>query len=251
MPEFHPKERVMYFNRYFERSLRNADAIITPSGFTSQELRNHYPRLAAPVYSIHLGFNSDLFHPREHEELRNLKQRLSLPEKYILFVGTADPRKNVVAIMRALQRLPETIKLVCTGWSGWDNAGRRSDIQRLSGRVIFTGYVPDDDLALLYSGARLFVYPSLYEGFGLPLLEALACGCPVLCSNCASLPEIAGSAVAACPPHDIDCIAKTIAAVFDSDRIYTTMRAQCLRQAGKFNWTRTAEQTLRVFESLH
>ena len=248
LPGFHPKERVLFFNKYFKKSLQLADSVITPSEFTKKEIRNEYPQIDVPIHPIHLGFDKNLFFKHSKDEVESLKNKLSLPEKYILFVGTSDPRKNIKSIIQSLVYLPENIKLVCTGWSGWDSI---KDIQQsttiIKKRIVFTEYLTDQDLAVLYSGARVFVYPSFYEGFGLPVLEAMACGCPVVCSGRASLPEVVGNAAITCSPNDFKFLADAIGKIFTSDSLYAEMSLKSLEQARRFGWAKAAEKTTKVF----
>ncbi|PIP40164.1 MAG: glycosyl transferase [Desulfobacterales bacterium CG23_combo_of_CG06-09_8_20_14_all_51_8] len=251
LPMFHPKDRRLFFNQYFEKSLRFADAIITPSEFTKNEIKKTYPEVNAPIYPVYLGYDRGLFFPRGEPAVDSCKTRFRLPETYILFVGTSDPRKNIKTIIQALAFLPESVKLVCAGWSGWDRPGRAGqNSAAMKNRVIVTGYVTDFELACLYSGARAFVYPSIYEGFGLPVLEAMACGCPVVCSDRASLPEVAGSAALYCDPDDPAQLARAIQKMMDSESLCTEMRFKSLAQAKNFSWDQAAQKTLAVFEDV-
>lgn len=249
MPECHPRDRVLFFRKYFEKSLHRADAIIAPSEFTKSEFQKSYPAVNAKIHPIPLGCDKSLFRTYPQEQIDAFKSRLHLPERYVLFAGTSDPRKNIQAIFKAMAQLPASIKLVCAGWVGWGQGMEKSpQAASLKDRIIFTGYVSDADLALLYAGARVFVYPSFYEGFGLPVLEAMACGCPVVCANTASLPEVAGNASIYCDPHDAACLANAIAEVVASDSLYAKMSRQNLEQAAHFDWSATAEKTLEVFK---
>ncbi|MDZ7833020.1 MAG: glycosyltransferase family 1 protein [Desulfobacterales bacterium] len=249
MPQFHPKDRVRFFNKYFEKSLNLADAIITPSAFTGKEFQKTYPDMPARIHPIPLGCDKSLFYDYPREKINAFKAQKRLPEKYVLFAGTSDPRKNIRAVFDALAHLPAHVKLVCTGWSGWGKDGQGSrHASGLKDRIIYTGYVSDAELALLYAGARVFVYPSFYEGFGLPVLEAMACGCPVVCADTASLPEVAGDAAILCDPDDSICLADAIQRVFDSDELYSRMRRQGLKRAAGFDWSKTAGKTVEVFE---
>ncbi|MFZ2630263.1 MAG: glycosyltransferase family 1 protein [Desulfosalsimonadaceae bacterium] len=247
-PHFHPNERVLYFNHYFTESLRYVDSIITPSEFTKKEIKNAYPHMDAAIYPIHLGFKKSLFYKRPDSEIDLLKIKMKLPDNYILFVGTSDPRKNIQSIITAMAHLPATVKFVCVGWSGWDRTtGKKQICGNMQDRLISTGYLTDQELAVLYSGARVFVYPSFYEGFGLPVLEAMACGCPVVCSDRASLPEVVENAAIQCRPDDIRCLVDSIDQVFTSNSLYAEMSIKSLEQAKKFSWTETAEKTINVF----
>jgi len=248
LPDFHPKDRVLFFRKYFEQSLRYTDAVITPSRFTETEIRKIYPAITASTHPIALGFDKTLFFKRPETEVKALKLKLKLPEKYILFVGTSDPRKNIKAIAQAMAHLPESVVLVCAGWSGWGSMkGLKQSLSDIKKRILFTGYMADQELAALYSGARVFVYPSFYEGFGLPVLEAMACGCPVVCANTASLPEVAGDAALTCDPMDPRCLADAIYQIFTSDALYAEMCLKSLVQAQKFSWAEAADKTIHVF----
>ena len=248
LPDFHPKERVRFFNKYFEKSLQFADVIITPSEFTKNELSKIYPELKVPVHPVTLGYDPDVFYPQKAHDIGACRNQLNLPETYILFVGTSDPRKNIETIVRAMAYLPASVKLVCTGWAGWDQSST-PDAHMLKNRVLLTGYVSDKELACLYSGARAFVYPSVYEGFGLPVLEAMACGCPVVCANRASLPEVAGDAALYCAPDDPEEVAMLLHKIIEDEKFRGKLRAKSLARAGRFSWKQAAEETYRIFSA--
>ncbi|MFO8084303.1 MAG: glycosyltransferase family 1 protein [Desulfobacterales bacterium] len=251
LPDFHPKDRVLFFKKYFQKAISHTDAIITPSKFTRKELKRNYPDMDFPVFPIHLGFDKRLFFKQSARAINALKKKMDLPSDYVLFVGTSDPRKNIRTIMRAIALLPASLKLVVTGWRGWGTfMGKEYDSDDLTDRIIYTDYVADQDLAALYSGARVFLYPTYYEGFGLPVLEAMACGCPVVCSNLASLPEVTGDAAITCSPDDPNCLAASIYKVFTSDRLYSDMQHKGLQRARTFSWEKTAQKTLEVFTKM-
>ncbi len=245
-PEHHPRERILFFKKYFDFSLELADGIVTPSRFTKTEINRLYPYLRAEIKPTLLGVDQQIFHPRPDTEVNALRLKLGLPEKYLLFVGTSDPRKNISGIIQAIAPLPDEIKLVCTGWSGWEKAVN----QEIEKRVCYTGYLSDQELATLYSGARAFVYPSFYEGFGLPVLEAMACGCPVITSTLSSLPEVAGNAGILCDPHDIQQLADAIQSIYESDERYQQMSKASRQRAGHFSWEKCAWETSRAFTHL-
>lgn len=250
VPHFHPKERVLFFQKYFRQSLSNVHAIITPSHFTRDEFKKYFPDIALPVFPIHLGFEKQFFFKDTAPAINSLKLRMQLPSEYMLFVGTSDPRKNIRTIICAMRFLPESIKLVVAGWKGWEGFLDKNQTPNvLKNRIICADYVADRDLAALYSGARVLVYPSYYEGFGLPVLEAMACGCPVICSDRGALPEVAGDAGIICSPDDPERLAASIHKVFDSDALYFDMQRRGLQQVQKFSWENTAKETLSVFGS--
>ena len=249
LPAFHPKDRVWFFEKYFKTSLNHTDQIITPSEFTKKEIQKAYSELPAEkIHPIPLGCNKSRFYLRNRAQITEYQSRRQLPADYILFTGTTEPRKNVMTLLKAMARLPTDMQLVCTGWSGWgQDLEKELQALGLKNRVIFTGYASDGELPLLYAGARVFVYPSFYEGFGLPVLEAMACGCPVVCSNSASLPEVTGSAAILCSPNDAAGLARAIQEVFASDDLHARMRRKGLGQAAMFDWCIAAEKTVSIF----
>ena len=161
-----------------------------------------------------------LFCPCSTDVVETIKTKYNLPESYLLFVGSLEPRKNIALLIDALQAVKTDIPLVLVGWHGWGYKGWLEKIKTtdLKSRIYVIGHVPDDDLKAIYSGAAALVYPSLYEGFGLPILEAMACGCPVICSNTASMPEVAGDAAILIDPGRVVELAAAIETiVYDSE----------------------------------
>nr|MBC8449893.1 glycosyltransferase family 4 protein [Chloroflexota bacterium] len=171
-----------------------------------------------------------------------------------IFVGTIEPRKNLVRLLEAMELLHEKgegAKLVIVGSKGWlheDFFRRLAEMPR--GAVFFPGYVPDEDLPAFYSGAALSALPSLYEGFGLPVLEAMACGTPVACSRTSSLPEVAGDAAAYFDPTDVEAMAEVMHQILSDEERREEMRARGLAQAAQFSWARAAEETMAVYEQV-
>jgi len=244
----HPRERVWFSEIFLKRRLPRAAHIITISDFTRSEVIEDLGVPPHKVTTVHLAQGS-VFHQRPQPEIRSVLESRSLPKDYILFVGTLEPRKNLQLLVKALPLLRTDIPLVLTGWSGWGERAWWDEIIRLGleKRIILTGYVDEPTLACLYGGASAFVYPSLYEGFGLPVLEAMACGCPVICSNCASLPEVAGDAAVQVDPHDPEGLAQSLEKImYDSD-FRNRLVAAGLQRAGLFSWKKTASETLGVF----
>jgi glycosyltransferase involved in cell wall biosynthesis len=179
-----------------------------------------------------------------------------LPEEFVLFVGTLEPRKNVALLLDAWSLLEDRHglrpTLVIVGGKGWFYEALEARVQALglSSRVRFAGYVLDADLPVWYSAATLFVYPSLYEGFGLPPLEALACGTPAIVSDRSSLPEVVGDAGLALPPDDAQAWADAIALLLGSPDKRKAMSEAGLRQAARFSWSQTAGQTAEVYRQV-
>ena len=256
---FHPQTHKP-LNRWFltlmmPRFLRVADAVIAVSECTKRDAVRYYGIPEEKIIVIYEGVNPR-FRPAGPETVAAVRQKYGLPERFILYVGTIEPRKNLTTLLEAFHHLttlqPCDLRLVIVGKRGWLYEGffRRLRELGLEERVHFTGYVPDEDLPALYSAADLFVFPSLYEGFGLPVLEAMACGTPVVCSNTSSLPEVAGDAALLVPPTDVRGLAEAMARVLTDETLRGAMRAKGLARAGEFSWVRTAGETLRIYQTV-
>lgn len=242
-PEHHPRERVLYFKVFFRRRLRLARAVITVSRFTADEMRRVLgPESARDATAVPLACDTAVFHPRTPDQAARARERFGLPERYFLFVGSGDPRKNLDIVPEALKKADLDEPLAVVGWSGWRQGGQWSNARAL-------GYVDDEDLAGLYSGALGLVLPSAYEGFGLPLLEAMSCGCPVITARAASLPEVAGEAALYLDhPRDRDGLAVLLGRLAADESLRASLRGQGFARAREFSWGRTAEATFEVFE---
>jgi glycosyltransferase involved in cell wall biosynthesis len=190
------------------------------------------------------------FRPFPERKVASFRQQRGLPEKIILFVGTIEPRKNLARLVEAYSHLRDrSVKLVIGGARGWlyEEVFARVEELELTGDVLFPGYIPPDELPLWYNVAELFVYPSLYEGFGLPPLEAMACGTPVITSNVSSLPEVVGEAGLTVDPMDSEGLAETINQMLDDGALRQSMRERGLARASRFSWTKAARETVRVY----
>jgi glycosyltransferase involved in cell wall biosynthesis len=246
--KMHPRDRVWFYELFRKRRMRYAAHILTVSEFIRNEICEvlsippedvtAIPEAAAPH-----------FWRRSFDAVERVRGIHSLPQEYLLFVGSLEPRKNLPLLIHAMRRCRTDISLVLAGWEGWGEKSWMETIQGtgLEKRIVFTGYVDDETLACLYSGATAFVYPSLYEGFGLPILEAMSCGCPVICSNTASMPEVAGNAAVLIDPCDAEELAVAIDTLTgDRDMRYAQIQKGLCR-AAEFSWRRTAELTRDVF----
>ena len=222
-PEWHPCERVAHFRRAFDRSLRRADTVITGSHRTREEILATTSLQAEQVVVIHHGVDQALFHPWSADAISALRQRLSLPERFVLFVGTLEPRKNLATLLTAWSHLPAAVQqdlhLVIVGAKGWRNTDLHRAIAAFGERIHCLGYVPREDLPGLYSAAAVFAYPSTYEGFGLPPVEAAACGCPLVIAHDLPAREVLGQHGFAIDPLDPGAIADAIVAAVASPRI--------------------------------
>ena len=252
----HPPERVRYIRKEIALTLKRADMLITDSEYNRQEVASYFSWPLEKIRAIPLACSAD-FRPRTSEELVPLLKKHGLkPEGYCLYVGTIEPRKNLEALLDAYSMLPQSVRrqwpLVIIGYRGWRSEQLHARIEAAitEGWARYFGFADAAELPLFYSGARLFVFPSLYEGFGLPVLEAMASGIPVVCSNSSSLPEVAGDAAAMCEPKDIDTLSNLIKAGLEDEQWRSDAKRKGLERAGSFNWQRCAEETVAVYRKV-
>ena len=250
-PECHPSDRVKHFERYFYKRLPSVNHVITISEFIREEIISILNISPDKVTAIPLAASS-IFFKRNAEDVRRYLDLQGIPARYILTVGTREPRKNLIGLVRAYSRIKTDIPLLCVGWSGWMNETLPIEIERLrlKGRVRLLGHVSDEELAQLYSGALVSVYPSLYEGFGLPILEAMACDCPVVCSNRSSMPEVAGNAAHLIEPEDEKDIVRGLSEMIYDDKLREAYVDSGRNRAMQFSWDKTARQTIDVFRQV-
>lgn len=247
----HPRERVWFFKLFFRRRMPYAAHVITVSEFMRNEIIEDlkiHPDAITVIYEA----PDPHFYPRSPKKLNYLLERRIWPRDYILFVGTLEPRKNIELLITALSRMENKVPLILAGWQGWGDKHWLNEINKLGlkKQIYIANYVDEEALACLYSGAHAFVYPSFYEGFGLPVLEAMACGCPVICSQVASMPEVAGDAALYCSPHDPDELAHRIDAVIEDSSLRSQLIERGIQRARQFSWQKSAEQTINLFASL-
>jgi glycosyltransferase involved in cell wall biosynthesis len=240
---------------FMKASARKADRIIAVSENTKKDLIKFYGIMPEQVKVIYLGVDKNFsFVKKENDD--GVLRRYNLKPGYILNVGTLEPRKNIVRLLEAyrliaadLSRAPQ---LVIAGGKGWlsEDINKRIDSLGLKAKVILTGYVPDDDLPSLYRGAALFVYPSLYEGFGLPPLEAMASGVPVVSSNTSAIPEVVGKAGLLVDPCRTDEIARAVIMALEDVGLRDRMKNEGLKRSGRFSWENTAKKTIALYEEV-
>lgn len=241
----------LYLDLSTHYHIRVAAHILADSRATRDDLIREYDADPARIIVVYPGVDETLRRVDDPAAIAAVRAKYGIPGEYALYVGTLHPRKNLVRLIEAFSALESsTLKLVIAGQKGWlyDSIFARVRELGMEQRVIFPGYVADADLPALLSGARVFAFPSLYEGFGFPVLEAMACGVPVVCSNVSSLPEVAGDAALLVDPLDTRAWATALEqALMDEE-----LRAELIRrghaQVRRFSWRRAAEETLRVLE---
>jgi glycosyltransferase involved in cell wall biosynthesis len=255
-PEAHPTERVKDMNRHFESGLRQANAIITDSEFVKRELMEVFGVASERITPILLGVEA-MFTPLAPAETQAVLAQHRLKHgQYFLALGTLEPRKNLSLALRAHQQLPAQTRqrypLVLIGMQGWHTAELERQMAPLVqvGEVRQLGYVPSLELATIMAGATALVYPSLYEGFGLPPLEAMACGVPVICANTSSLPEVVGDAGVLIDPRDEGALASAMRRMADDPATRADLSGKAALRAREFTWGRCADQTMAVYRSV-
>jgi alpha-1,3-rhamnosyl/mannosyltransferase len=254
-PQHHPRERIAFMERQMPRTLAQAAMIVTDSEFVRRELIERLGISAARIQTVPLGVEES-FHPYALAERDLVLTRYDLARlPYLLVVATLEPRKNLPRLVDAYSRLPDALRrrhpLVIAGARGWltEALERRLEPLERGGQVKRLGYIPQEDLPLLYAGAWAFAFPSIYEGFGLPLLEALRSGVPALTANRSSLPEIAGDAALLVDPEDVDAIAAGLERLLTDEAWRALAVERGLRQAQGFSWERCVEETVAVYRT--
>jgi glycosyltransferase involved in cell wall biosynthesis len=250
-PECYYKHTLYYYRLSRAVHLNTYDQILVNSETTKRDLVHHLGVPQERIFVTLLGRDDRFVRIDEISERQRVREKYGLPESYLLFTGTLEPRKNITGLLEAYgkARARESLHLVITGKKGWLYKEIFATVRQLNlkERVIFTGFVNDADLPSLYSMAKVFVYPSLYEGFGLPVLEAMACGVPVITSRVRSLHEVTGEAAILVDPRNVEDLAKSIdAVVFGTEENYQRLSRASLARAANFTWERTAQQTLPV-----
>jgi glycosyltransferase involved in cell wall biosynthesis len=238
--------RRSYLRVFARMSVRQARRVIAVSESTKNDLVKIYGISPAKIDVVYNGVDAS-FQPLPADRVASFRQQNRLPDRFILFVGTLEPRKNIVRLIEAYAKLPkERLPLLLVGGKGWfyDEIFARVEALGLTGEVHFVGFVPAEDLPLWYNAADLFVYPSIYEGFGLPPLEAMACGTAVITSTASSLPEVVGKAGRLVDPTDTDALAGAMAQVLGNRDVQQELEAAGLVQAAGFSWESAARGTV-------
>ena len=257
LPEVAEPKLQRYLSQAVPRAVARAQRVLADSRCTRDDLIAHLNVAPERITVVYPGVDPR-FRPLEEETVEAFRERHALPARFILGLGTLEPRKNFPTLIEAYARLPEwgiphhEVALVIAGGKGWLYEGIFETVERLAlqKHVRFLGFVPDEELPALYNAASVLAFPSLYEGFGLPPLEAMACGTPVVASNVSSLPEVLDDAAPLVSPTDVEKLAAVLAQVLTDPDRRAALRARGLRQAARFTWEAAARALLRAYQEL-
>lgn len=256
-PWMHPLAWGILHRYFLPLILRRADMVITDSESTKRDIMKSIRVPETKIRSIYLAVDAERYKVLPPSYVEPIRQKYQLNFPYILYVGNLEPRKNIPTLLKAFrvvsQESSSNYKLVIVGQKIWKYRQIFNTVTglNLQDKVIFLGHVPEQDLPLIYNAASLFVFPSIYEGFGLPPLEAMMCGVPVIASNSSSLPEVVANAGIMVDPYDSDALAIAINQVLADDSLRTTLIKKGLERAKFFNWRKCAEETVAVYEEAY
>jgi glycosyltransferase involved in cell wall biosynthesis len=254
-PDHHEPDTVAYVARAIEEAARRAERILVDSASTQQDLLHRFPRLTGRVDVAYPGVDESFFHHSDNNGVVALHQRLGLHKgSYFLYVGSIEPRKNLERLIEAYATCAAAsdIALVLGGLPRWKSEGvlKRAAAYNGPGRILLPGFIADNELPQLYSNALALVYPSLYEGFGLPPLEAMACGTPVITSRSSSLPEVTGEAAVYVDPENTEELACALDRIAADSALRRSLSTRGLARAAEFTWDRTAQCVLECLKGI-
>lgn len=248
-PDHFPFLQRFYLRTQTRRSCRQARRVVTISESGRQDVHHFFGVPREKIDVVPPGVDKR-FHPLPESEVTAFRRRQGLPERFVLHVGTLQPRKDIPTLLEAMARLDRPdVPLVLVGGKGWmyDEIFARVEALELAQRVRFMGYVPDEELPLWYNAASLLVLPSVYEGFGLPLVQALACGTPVVAADASALPEAVGDAGLLFPPGEVEALVNQMLVILDKPEQVATMRPRGLAHVEQFSWARSGERMATVY----
>lgn len=251
-PHHHTLLKRYIFRFFIRTSSHRAAALIADSESTRQDAIRLVGVPPGKIFTAQLGVTPEFRPIQDSTILQQARQKYHLPERFLLYVGMIEPRKNLLTLLQAYATIADQMpdyRLVVVGPKGWmvENILQQTGRLNISDKVHFTGYVEQVDLPLIYNMADVFIYPSVYEGFGLPVLEAMACGTPVITSNVSSMPEIVGDAGVLLTPNDSQALARSLLELINGPVIRQELSKKGLERAAAFTWDRTAEKTVAVY----
>ncbi len=249
-PEFFTPKILLWHKLIINSGIINrADKIITDSKSTKEDIIKILKIKPEKIAVCHLGVNNDFRSDIGLEEIKKVKDKYQLPENYFLHVGTIEPRKNIISAIKAVESLEQDINFIIAGGSGWKSQEVIEAVKSSKkSRVI--GYIEEKDKPALYGGAKALIYPSYYEGFGLPVIEAMACGCPVIAGNRSSLPEVIGEAGIMINPYNWQELKSAMEELLNNEKLRLILREKGLNQVKQFTWEKCAEKTYQIINSL-
>lgn len=256
-PELCQYETALYFRLTLPASIERADKIITVSNTVKNDILNRFPKISEDKISvIYPGVHARFHTVHNPSAITNIREIYNLPDEYFLFVGNLEPKKNVESIIGAFKKLKSdkalNHKLVIIGKLGWKYKSIMQSIEnsRLKKEIMLLGYVNEVHLPTIYSLASMLVFPSLYEGFGIPVIEAMQCGCPVIVSDRGALPEISGDVAKQVNPYDLNDIAEAMYLIANNDALKQNMIRAGVEWVQRFSWQKSARETLKVYSNL-
>lgn len=256
-PECFTKKQLFINKQLIRAAAEKSKYILTVSKFSKDDIVNKYDIDPDKIFVTYLAANP-IFKPIENaEKIKNILKKYNINDKFILAVGNLQPRKNLGRLIEAFKNIKkmkqfQNFKLVLVGKKNWKDDGMINgvDISEISSEIIFTGYIVDEDLPYLYNGCEVFVYPSIFEGFGLPPLEAMNCGTVVLASNISSIPEVIGSGGISINPLDVKDIINELVEALANKQLRQYYKEESIKQAKLFTWKNTAVETIKVYEKI-
>lgn len=253
-PDLFNKDDLYQLTNWSKYSIKNSKHVITISNASKKDIQKSYSIEPSKVSVTHMGYNKSIFKPQTKSKIDQAKSKYKVVGDYIIFVGTLQPRKNISKLLEAHAKIGKknNLSLVIVGKKGWmyDEIFNKVKNLKLEKSVIFTDFVPDADLPQLISGATAYVLPSLFEGFGIPVIEAQACGTPVVVSNTSSLPEVVRESGVLVDPESVESIAEGIEKIIKNPNLASTLSKNGLKNVNRFSWEKCAQQTLIIAEDL-
>lgn len=257
-PQMFKKDDLYKLTSWTKLSIEQSSHIITISKFSKQDIIKNYQVNKGKITVAYPGYNANVFYPVVNQtKIKEVTKKYNIDGDYVIFIGTIQPRKNLTRLIEAFQKI-DNLKLVIVGKTtglgrqGWMFEDILSKPRQLGieDKVIFTGFVPDEDLVYLVNGALAFILPSLWEGFGIPVVDAMACGVPVIVSNVSSLPEVVGNAGLLVDPYSVDQVEQAIRTVSFDRKLKAKLSRAGIKQAQKFSWRKMAKEVVKVLESV-